>query len=148
KSSRRSWKRRNCSNLSNNTQQRRVLRSQAEPLPNNWISDELVQEIIELTLAEETATNTAIEADALPKLWILSSCLLELGISQERVDEVLQHSLCYPPIDSSSTTWSLNDALDWLSLRCDLEELGEYDVEKHVTFAEEAEPEEAEPPPA
>lgn len=128
---------------------RRVLRGQAEHLIiKDWLPDELMQQLLELTLQDEKAQlndpssnerpnvrKTFTEDILLTKVWQLRLCLLELYISAQRVEEVLRHLIHHPPSEESATQlWGLPEALEWLALHCREDELLGYDTEppKHA----------------
>lgn len=123
---------------------RRILRGQAEQLSvREWLPDELMQQILELTLQEaqgnfskpeQAVARTPLTEDALlAKVWQLRLCLLELDIPSARVEGVLKYLISHPPSEESATQlWGLPEALDWLALRCRSDELLDYDTERSI----------------
>nr|POE93609.1 putative helicase c15c4.05 [Quercus suber] len=119
---------------------RRVLRGQAEFLSvKDWLSDELMQQVFELTLDEHAAEQLTARRkrpdvpELLSKVWTLRSCLLDLdlNLSPSRIEEVLGHVVSHPPASEiSGVAWGLPISFDWLSLHCNPEELIEYDAQK------------------
>ena len=107
---------------------RRVMRTQAENLTTKeWLPDELMRHIIDLTVEESTITSTSeskfeslkavIEEVALLRVWQLYLVLCELNLSEARVTQALERVLSFPPLEnSSSPIWGLNEILEWLAL--------------------------------
>lgn len=116
---------------------RRVLRGQAESLAvKDWLPDELMQQILDLILAEQASDQVPPPGkqpagdDLTSKVWTLRACLLDLNldIPLERVHEVLGYIVSNVPTqDKDGLAWGLAASLDWLAVHCNTEELPEYD---------------------
>ena len=118
---------------------KRVLRGQADFLSvKDWLPEELMQQILDYTLAEygsEYAPGKKpvppVGDDLLSKVWALRNCLFDLDIPPHRLTEVLGWLVSNPPApDNSCLLWGLSDALDWLSMHCATGELLDYDYQK------------------
>lgn len=139
--------------------ERRVLRGQTERLKlTHWLPPEALEEIADLIRREEV--NGALRSDpehtvkskppneeeSSARLWTLQQALLALGMSEDRVREVLQYLLDRPPSPvlsskaaSKDTIWGLEEALDWLALICKQKELPDYDIRRKIMLAKAAE---------
>ncbi|KAL2872276.1 putative ATP dependent RNA helicase [Aspergillus lucknowensis] len=120
--------------------ERRVLRQQAVPVNLlEWLPSDVVTSILRLAEAEEQglspqpvrdAKRAVSEEDLCMKLWILKDTLLKLGFPVNRVEEALRHVLVYYAGNFSASSrdvvCNLDEALDWLALHCDPEELPSY----------------------
>ena len=119
--------------------ERRVLRGQADFLSiKQWLPEELMQQVLDLSLSSFDQQDHPRKTDGLPlgddlvtKVWNLRLVLLELDVSLVRVDEVIAHILQNPPAeDPASHAWGLPEAFDWIALNCSPHELLEYDEQK------------------
>jgi ATP-dependent RNA helicase DHX29 len=106
----------------------RVLRPQAQSMTvHDWLSDEILDKIIDLAHAESNDSNrrqgqqsllkVLSEEDAMTKLWSLDLTLREMGFSAEHIQPVLQW-LCANAanIDATAGNWGFQEALEWLAL--------------------------------
>lgn len=118
---------------------RRLLRGQADFLSvKDWLPDELMQQILDLTLADlkhdsntEKKSSSPVGDDLVAKVWQLRQCLLDLAIPLDRVSEVVGWIISNPPAESSaSLAWGLEECLEWLALHCEVGELDVYDFTK------------------
>lgn len=121
--------------------EKRVLRPQAAPLNmNEWMPEETVNAIIELTAAEERARDSQAERngsgfkeeDMIVRLWTLRDALMKLGFTEQKVEELLKHVLVTysSGLVNSDIAGSLDEFLEWLALHCGPEELPSYDRER------------------
>lgn len=132
---------------------RRLLRGQADFLSvKEWLPDELMQQILDLTLADlkhdsntEKKSSSPVGDDLVAKVWQLRQCLLDLEIPVDRVNEVVGWIISDPPAESyANSAWGLEECLEWLALHCQVGELENYDYQKQKIIAASAdEPEEA-----
>jgi ATP-dependent RNA helicase DHX29 len=132
---------------------RRLLRGQADFLSvKDWLPDELMQQILDLTLADlkhesntEKKSSSPVGDDLVAKVWQLRQCLLDLAIPLDRVNEVVGWAISNPPADSSaSLAWGLEECFEWLALHCEVGELEVYDFTRQkITAVASDEPEEA-----
>ena len=121
---------------------RRVLRAQAEPLnTRRWLSKDILDEIIGMTREDwgrertgEAINNSGTrkplgEEESSVRLWTLKLILAELGLSAEKVEEVLRVLVDSDTAVgmSKDAVWGLDEALEWLALYCGKEELEDYD---------------------
>jgi ATP-dependent RNA helicase DHX29 len=114
---------------------KRLLRTQADFLSvKDWLPEELMQQILEYTLAEFDAqapvAKKNVGDDLLSKVWALRCCLLDVGIPLDRVNDVLKWLISHPPSNENGVLWGLSEALDWLSLHCSPGELADYDFQR------------------
>ncbi|KAF2763940.1 P-loop containing nucleoside triphosphate hydrolase protein [Teratosphaeria nubilosa] len=114
---------------------KRLLRGQADYLSvKDWLPEELMQQILEFTLAEydseQSGSRAPVGDDLLAKVWTLRCCLLDLGIPLDRVNDVLGWLVSHPPPQDGNSLWGLADALDWLSLHCTSADLSDYDYQR------------------
>jgi ATP-dependent RNA helicase DHX29 len=108
---------------------RRVLRAQSHHMTvHDWLPSEILDTIVSLAQTESNDSNrrqgqqqsllkVMSEEDAMSKLWTLSLTLRDLGFSHEQIEPVLRW-LCADAggIDTTSTVWGLQEALEWLAL--------------------------------
>ncbi|KJX94025.1 ATP dependent RNA helicase like protein [Zymoseptoria brevis] len=132
---------------------KRLLRGQSDYLSvRDWLPDELMQQILDLTLADlkndvnsqkKPASPTG--DDLVAKVWQLRQCLLDLAFPLERVNDVVGWVISSPPPQSTvGSLWGLEECLEWLVLHCDVGELDDYDFERQrVNMNDGDEPEEA-----
>ncbi|KAK3109718.1 hypothetical protein LTR53_016724, partial [Teratosphaeriaceae sp. CCFEE 6253] len=122
---------------------KRVLRGQADFLSvKSWLPEELMQQLLDLTMAEEAAEQTQAPSrgplspdDLLSKVWTLRLCLLDLEVPRKDVDVVLSELVANPPrSEGPGSIWGLGDALDWLSRHMDSSDLRDYDDAKPSTI--------------
>lgn len=123
---------------------RRLLRTQADFLSvKDWLPDELMQQIIDLTLADlkhdsstEKKPNSPIGDDLAAKVWQLRQCLIDLAVPLERVNEAVGWVISNPPAETSaSLAWGLEECLEWLALHCKVGELDDYDFQRQKIIA-------------
>ncbi|KAI9801044.1 MAG: hypothetical protein M1825_003579 [Sarcosagium campestre] len=122
---------------------RRVLRN-TEVLPlEKWLSLEIVEEILELARLEEhqarvcesTLNGKQIsEEDTIVRLWTLHQTLVKAGITQEKLQDVLNHVMRTKVTSPRSNEdkqkdalWGIDEALDWLGANCPREDLPDYE---------------------
>ena len=117
--------------------ERRMVRPQAETLyVNSWLPLELMQLATQyLEMQEDSRPVSAMtesrkqvsvesEEDLTAKLWVLQQILFQLGF--EDTDSTLTHLLRISqearslPVGKDSV-WGLEECIDWLALRCDLD---------------------------
>lgn len=135
------------------TTDRRLLRGQADFLSvREWLPEELMQQILDLTLADlKHESNTEKKSisptgdDLVAKVWQLRQCLIDLAIPLERVNEVVGWIISEPPAESyAGLAWGLDECLEWLALHCQVGELDDYDFQRQrIVAASSDEPEEA-----
>lgn len=122
--------------------ERRVIRQQSVPLSLlEWLPTEIQDRILELAGTEEHdylisnargngAKQAGSEEELYGKLWTLKETLLKLGFSAERTEEALKHVLSYfagsPASTSREAAWNLDEALEWLAMHSDKEDLPPY----------------------
>lgn len=126
---------------------RRLLRSQADFLSvKDWLPEELMQQILDLTFADlkhdssntENKSNSPVGDDLTAKVWQLRQCLLELAIPLDRVNEVVGWLISNPPVETSaSPAWGVEECLEWLALHCQVGELDDYDFQRQKIVASE-----------
>lgn len=111
---------------------RRVLRGQSESVTvHDWLSKDIMENIISLAQAESTDSNLRqgqhsllkilSEDDAISKLWMLDLTLRDLGFSSSHIEPVLRW-VCANAVnvDTPAGIWGLQEALEWLALgHCD-----------------------------
>ncbi|KAI9370426.1 P-loop containing nucleoside triphosphate hydrolase protein [Aspergillus egyptiacus] len=137
--------------------ERRVLRQQAVPVNLiEWLPSDVVNSILSLAEAEEQGMSPqpvrdvkrAVAEDELcSKLWVLKETLLKLGFPEKRVEESLKHVLVYFAgnfsVSNRDVVCNLDEALDWLAMHCNPEELPSYfqsmgqqhkDTDKNVSW--------------
>ncbi|KAL2829899.1 P-loop containing nucleoside triphosphate hydrolase protein [Aspergillus pseudoustus] len=140
--------------------EKRVLRQQAVPVNLlEWLPSDVVNSILSLAEADEQglipqsmrdAKRTVSEDDLCMKLWILKDTLLKLGFPETRVEEALKHVLVYYAgnfsITNRDVVCNLDEALDWLAIHCQPEELPSYtqaaqrkDTDKNVSWISDRE---------
>ncbi|KAL5628900.1 hypothetical protein BROUX41_002291 [Berkeleyomyces rouxiae] len=125
----------------------RVMRSQADPINSQkWMPQEIIDSVMDLIQAEKrfgSSSKTTSSTQALSKskaqqedsmairLWTLQQTLLELGISDDRVQQATQAVLNIGPDPPNGSTkdnvWGLEEALEWLARECSADELPSYD---------------------
>ncbi|KAL5335025.1 P-loop containing nucleoside triphosphate hydrolase protein [Aspergillus crustosus] len=139
--------------------ERRVLRQQAVPvnLPE-WLPSDVVSSILGLAEAEEQALSpqpvrdkrTVLEDELCTRVWVLKDTLLKLGFPEHRAEEALKHVLVYFAGNFATTrdvVCNLDEALDWLAIHCDADELPSYtqangqrkDADKNVSWISDRE---------
>ncbi|KAH6667024.1 pre-mRNA-splicing factor ATP-dependent RNA helicase PRP22 [Plectosphaerella plurivora] len=122
---------------------RRLLRGQAEPLnTRKWLSEDLMDHILDLIKAESRFTPSNLSSDApsggkmLPeedliiRLWTLQQSLAGSGFPEERVQAAVRHVLDISPsiaVTAKDGVWGLDEAMDWMARECPLDELPEYE---------------------
>lgn len=119
--------------------EKRVLRGQADQLSlRSWLPDELMLEVVDLAIEDSQMGTSAMPKQSmlsgdelLSKVWTLRSCLLDLDIPPNRVEQAVGSVIAHPSSHTDlSLSWGLSAALEWLSIHCDPNELHEYDFEK------------------
>jgi ATP-dependent RNA helicase DHX29 len=122
--------------------ERRVFRQQSVSLSLlEWLPTEIQDRILELAGTEEHdylvssarsigAKQANSEEELYGKLWTLKETLLKLGFSAERTEEALKHVLSYfagtPASASREVAWNLDEALEWLAMHSDKNDLPPY----------------------
>ncbi|CAG8974708.1 hypothetical protein HYALB_00010100 [Hymenoscyphus albidus] len=120
---------------------RRVLRGQAESLnTRKWLPPELMEEILDLVLAEGRFTGMASELSGSVKppseeeltirLWTLQQALTGAGLVEDKVTLALKFVLDISDkigVSNKDAIWGLEEALDWLARACLREELPDYE---------------------
>jgi ATP-dependent RNA helicase DHX29 len=120
---------------------RRVLRGQAESLnTRKWLPPELMDEILDLVLAEGRFTGAATDAssnlkpaseeDLTIRLWTLQQALVGAGFVEEKVALALKFVLDIADkigLGNKDAIWGMEEALDWLARVCSREELPDYE---------------------
>ncbi|KAL4916916.1 P-loop containing nucleoside triphosphate hydrolase protein [Aspergillus aurantiobrunneus] len=140
--------------------ERRVLRQQAAPLNLlEWLPSDVVSSILSLAETEEQGMSPqpmrdkrAVPEDELcTKLWVLRDTLLKLGFPENRVEEALKHVLVYFAgnftLTNRDVVCNLDEALEWLAMHCDSEELPSYtqtsvqrkDTDKNISWISDQE---------
>ncbi|KAL3707826.1 hypothetical protein TMatcc_005808 [Talaromyces marneffei ATCC 18224] len=129
--------------------ERRVLRSQANVLSlNEWIPQEIQDQILALTQIEQDHLETPPERDLdagkeeelITRLWTLKDAIRGLGFSDTRIDSLLKYIITYYSgfsNNSKSVNWNLEESLDWLALQCAPTELDPYDKKKDPLWTPE-----------
>lgn len=118
----------------------RLLRTQAQPLPNELLSEELVLRIIEEARNETTRgvlsndglqSHSVLDETIVSRLWTLQLTLFGMGIPPERVREPLTAVITTnPSADNNGSVWGLNESLDYLAKELDEDELPAFDARK------------------
>lgn len=132
---------------------KRLLRGQADYLSvKDWLPDEIMQQILDLTAADQLQESDSKKKQGAPqgddlvaKVWQLRQCLLDLALPSSRVNEVLGWLVTAPPPESTSMIWGLEECFEWLSLHCEAGELEDYDYQRPRNVPridDESEPEE------
>jgi len=119
---------------------RRVLRSQAENLSTRkWLPTELMEEILELIMAEgrfsgqaseSTVIKQASEEELTVRLWTLQQALVGAGFLSGKVLLSLRHILDISDkigLGNKDTIWGMEEAVEWLARECSREELPDYE---------------------
>lgn len=123
--------------------ERRVLRQQSATLNLlEWFPSDVLETILSLAEAEEHElsplpgrdTNglkkSSSEEDLYMRLWTLRETLGKLGFPAAKVDESLKHLLLYFSGNFATSNrdmvCNLDEALDWLAMHCQLNELPSY----------------------
>ncbi|KAL4925908.1 putative ATP dependent RNA helicase [Aspergillus undulatus] len=135
--------------------ERRVLRQQAVPVNLlEWLPSDVVSSILALAEAEEQGLSPQSVRDKRPvpedelctKVWVLRDTLLKLGFPENRVEEALKHVLVYFAgnftISNREVVCNLDEALEWLAMHCESEELPSYtqtlgqrkDTDKNISW--------------
>ena len=124
--------------------EKRVLRLQSERLEvRSWLSDEYIQEILDLLKAQtnpDNLNNESVralidsdisESDLVVKLWALEKTLGRLGFKQDLIRLVLQSLLKRRQSTQLNTgkesIWGLDDCFDIITLLCNLKETPSYE---------------------
>ncbi|KZF21446.1 P-loop containing nucleoside triphosphate hydrolase protein [Xylona heveae TC161] len=119
---------------------RRVLKTQAEHLnTRNWLPNRIIDEIMNMVKDEVDHGNFYRESDgsgkfiseedSIARLWTLQQTLFFLGFPEGRVKEALYHItdallIAGPPAGGNrDNIWGLDEAMDWLVLELNREEL-------------------------
>lgn len=117
--------------------EKRLLRGNAEFLSvKAWLPDELMQEIHDFTVANESDVNHAdfksranAGHDLVATVWTLRMLLIELGVSLDQTNAAIAQVLQRPVEEPQAQVWGLLPALDWLATHCPPEELLDYDAQ-------------------
>lgn len=116
----------------------RLMRAQAQSISTRQlISKEAVERALELAAeditvvtpptSEHQSRRVSSEEDATIRIWVLQLALFALGFSEGTVENALKYVLRYPPAESSTITWGLDECFDWLALNVEEHDLPEYD---------------------
>lgn len=135
--------------------ERRLLRQQAVPVNLlEWLPSDVVSSILGLAETEEQRLSPqpvrdkrdVPEEELCTKVWVLKDTLLKLGFPENKVEEALKHVLIYFAANFTITNrevlCNLDEALEWLAMHCDSEELPAYtqtsgprnDADKNVSW--------------
>ncbi|KAJ5542979.1 Helicase C-terminal [Penicillium sp. DV-2018c] len=122
--------------------ERRVFRQQSTQLSLlEWLPTEIQDSILELAGTEEveyltangrstSAKQASSEEELYYKLWTLKETLVKLEFPEHRVEEALKHVLHYfagnPTNAGRDVAWNLDEALEWLAMHSDKNELPSY----------------------
>lgn len=120
---------------------RRVLRGQAESLnTRKWLPPELMEEILDLVLAEGRFTGMTSdlsgsvkppsEEELTIRLWTLQQALNGAGFVEEKITLALKFVLDISDkiaVGNKDAIWGMEEALDWLARACLREELPDYE---------------------
>ncbi|KAI2787825.1 hypothetical protein POX_f08203 [Penicillium oxalicum] len=122
--------------------EKRVLRQQAVSLSLlEWLPSDIQDRILGLASAEEheyllssarsiNTKSVGSEEELYGRLWTLQETLLKLGFSPERTTEALKHVLSYfagaPATSGRDIAWNLDEALEWLAMHSNKEDLPSY----------------------
>lgn len=120
---------------------RRVLRGQAESLnTRKWLPPELMEEILDLVLAEGRFTGMTSdlsgsvkppsEEELTIRLWTLQQALNGAGFVEEKTTLALKFVLDISDkigVGNKDAIWGMEEALDWLARACTREELPDYE---------------------
>ncbi|GAB7360486.1 hypothetical protein MBLNU230_g8437t1 [Neophaeotheca triangularis] len=125
---------------------RRLLRGQADYLSvKSWLPDELMQQILDYAAADTEAESSngmpkkvrlSLNDDLLSKVWQLRTSLLNLEFPPARANEVIVYLITHPPNEEAGSIWGLAEALEWLTLHCERDELSDYDHQKSKAVSE------------
>ncbi|KAI9851725.1 MAG: hypothetical protein M1838_002940 [Thelocarpon superellum] len=119
---------------------RRVLRGQAEPLSTRaWLPPAVLNGLLDLIRLDSKSSGASSNADQLAgarksseeemtvQLWALRQILLELDFQEDKVEDVLSHLVTTGSQATKDAPWGLQDALDWLALHLDRDDLPDYE---------------------
>ena len=125
--------------------EKRLLRHQSSFLNlSEWLPQELLSRILEIAKEDESqnrntmrlldiarAKRATVEEELICRLWTLQGTLLKLHFSSDKIEEVLKYILSHQSVTSSAgpkeSVWGLDEALGWLSLHCDQDDLPSYE---------------------
>ena len=130
--------------------ERRVLRTQAEPLSTHrWLPPELMLQITDQLVAEvgtgglyvdfdnKAKLQPILEDDMSVRLWTLRQVLVKLGFSEARAHEAISKVLQNEQLTNHATLaqakdfiWGLEECLDWLVLVCEPGEMLDYETSR------------------
>jgi ATP-dependent RNA helicase DHX29 len=122
--------------------ERRLLRPQANLLNlADWLPQEILDQILEMTRREEVERepfsegdmHTAKEEELSIRLWTLKETLIKLGFPDCRVKDLLKYIVIYQSGVSTTNKdlgWNIDESLDWLALHCTPDELPSYERTK------------------
>lgn len=122
---------------------KRLLRGSSDPInAPRWLPEELMEHVLDLIKAESrfSASNISVdstvsgklppEEELISRLWALQQTLSATGVSNERIQAVVQHvtdiSPSIPPANKDYI-WGLEEAFEWLARECELNELPPYE---------------------
>lgn len=118
----------------------RLLRTQAQQLPTELLSEELISQIIEESRNQNiqgVVSNDGLQSQSAPeeimvsRLWTLRLTLSGMGIPPERVRDAIKTVItANSSVDNSGSAWGLNESLEYLAKELDEEELPTYDSRK------------------
>jgi ATP-dependent RNA helicase DHX29 len=119
---------------------RRLLRGQAETLSTRkWLPSELIDEILDLIVAESHIVNKPIgqenpknlsKEDLTIRLWTLKQTLEGAGFPEGKVQQVLEYVLEISEkvlLGNKDSIWGLEESMDWLARECSRTELPDYE---------------------
>ena len=127
--------------------EQRVLRSQSEHLKaSSWLTDDMIQRILDLILFQET--NQSVEGECVVmqvgtkvseeelmiRLWTLEQALEQLGFLRDRIQSALLlllqnwQSTRMLSVSTKDSIWGLEEAFDFLARVCAPEEMPDYDL--------------------
>lgn len=131
--------------------ERRVLRTQAEPLSTHrWLPPELMLQITDQLLTQMPLGALYVESDnkvkpqSIPeddlsvRLWTLRQVLMKLGFLEARIQKAISQLLQNDQLAKHATLaqakdfiWGLEECLDWLGLVCEPGEMPDYEASRH-----------------
>jgi ATP-dependent RNA helicase DHX29 len=122
---------------------RRLLRGQAEMLnTRKWLPPELIDEILDVIVADSRLANQAVDSEKSPsqknlseedlaiKLWTLKQTLEGSGFHENKVQQALLYILEVSEkvvFGNKDSVWGLEESLDWLARECSRTELPDYE---------------------
>ncbi|KAI9805235.1 MAG: hypothetical protein M1833_005688 [Piccolia ochrophora] len=130
---------------------RRVLRTTKHLLTEQWLPSDVIQDILDLAKLEDwerlTHTGTmkrpqAAEDDITVRLWALRQTLIALNFQMGKISEVIHYLVAAEHVvakgqDGGTKTliWGLQEAIHWLAVNCDRDELPSYNGQRKTHAA-------------